>query len=99
MGLIGALADDYATLTCVKQHPNSALPRNQEHLSQQMYTFPPQRKTCETNASPPRHIIVTVWGSDILFSIIYLPPLSSDSPFTFTVSIMFFIDTFRYTVW
>ena len=53
MGLIGALADDYATLTWVKQHPNSALPGNQEHLSQQMWTFPPQRKTCETNTSPP----------------------------------------------
>ena len=41
---------------------------------------------------------VTVQGSDILFSIICLPPLSSDSPLTFTISVMFLTDTFRYTV-
>ena len=63
MGLIGALADDYVTLTCVKQHPNSALPGNQEHLSQQMQTFPPQRKTCETNTSPP-HCIMAARSND-----------------------------------
>ena len=42
---------------------------------------------------------VMVWGCDILFSIICLPPLLFDSPFTFTVSIMFFTNTFHYTVW
>ena len=42
---------------------------------------------------------VTVRGSDIIFSIVSLPPLSFDSPFTFTISIMFLNNTFHYTVW
>ena len=33
------------------------------------------------------------------FSIVSLPPLSFDSPFTFTISIMFLNNTFHYTVW
>ena len=41
---------------------------------------------------------VTIQGSDLLFSIICLPPLLFDSPFTFTVSIMFSANTFRYTI-
>ena len=42
---------------------------------------------------------VMVQGSDILFSILCLPPLSPGSPFMFTISIEFSTDTFRYTVW
>ena len=42
---------------------------------------------------------VTVGGSDILFSIICLSPLSSDLLFTFTIPIMFFTNTFHYMVW
>ena len=32
-------------------------------------------------------------------SIVHLPPLSSDCPFTFTILIMFFPDTYQYTIW
>ena len=42
---------------------------------------------------------VMIRGSGILFSIVSLPPLSFDSPFMFTVSIMFLSVTFWYTVW
>ena len=42
---------------------------------------------------------VMVQGSDILFSILCLPPFSPGSPFMFTVSIEFSTDTFCYTVW
>ena len=42
---------------------------------------------------------VMVEGSDILFSIICLPLLSSDLLFTFTISIMFFTNPFHYMVW
>ena len=44
-------------------------------------------------------IPVMVQGSDIIFSIVSLLLLSIDSPFMFTISIMFLNDTFRYTVW
>ena len=37
---------------------------------------------------------VTICGRDILFSIVHLSPLSPDSLYTFTISIMFFSDTF-----
>ena len=37
---------------------------------------------------------VTIQGDGLLFSIICLPLLSSDSPFTFTISIMFLTDTY-----
>ena len=42
---------------------------------------------------------VTVRGRGLIFSVVHLPPLTSDSPFTFTVLIIFFADTFRYVVW
>ena len=37
---------------------------------------------------------VTVQGLDLIFSIIHLSPLISDCPLTFTVSIMFFSDSY-----
>ena len=43
--------------------------------------------------------IVTVRGCGLIFSVVHLPPLTTDSPFTFTVLIVFFADTFRYIVW
>ena len=43
--------------------------------------------------------IVMVRGRGLIFSIVHLPPLTTDSPFTFTVLIIFFADTFRYVVW
>ena len=42
---------------------------------------------------------VMIHGRDILFSIIHLPPLSSGSPYTFTVSIMFFAGIYQYIIW
>ena len=42
---------------------------------------------------------VTVRGRGLIFSVVHLPPITSDSPFTFTVLIIFFDDTFRYVVW
>ena len=42
--------------------------------------------------------IVMVRGLNIIFSIIHLSPLMPDSPFTFTVSVIFFTNTFRYTI-
>ena len=43
--------------------------------------------------------IVTVRGRGLIFSVVHLPPLTTDSPFTFTVLIVFFADTFQYVVW
>ena len=43
--------------------------------------------------------IVTVRGRGLIFSIVHLPPLTDGSPFTFTVLVIFFTDTFRYIVW
>ena len=43
--------------------------------------------------------IVTVRGHGLIFSVVHLPSLAVDSPFTFTVLIVFFADTFRYIVW
>ena len=43
--------------------------------------------------------IVTVRGHGLVLSIVHLPPLTVDSPFTFTVLLIFFTDTFRYIVW
>ena len=42
---------------------------------------------------------VMIRDSDILFSIICLPPLLSDSLLTFTISIMFFTSTFCDMIW
>ena len=42
---------------------------------------------------------VTVRGCGLVLSIVHLPPLTVDSPFTFTVLLIFFADTFRYVVW
>ena len=38
-------------------------------------------------------------SQDLLFSLICLLPLSSDSPLTFMVLTMFFTDSYRYIVW
>ena len=43
--------------------------------------------------------IVTVRGRGLIFSVVHLPPLTIDSPFTFTILIVFFADTFQYIVW
>ena len=43
--------------------------------------------------------VVTVRGRGLIFSVVHLPPLTADSPFTFTVLIIFFADTFQYVVW
>ena len=43
--------------------------------------------------------IVTVRGLDLIFPIIHLSPLVSDSPFTFTVVTMFLSDIYQYTIW
>ena len=43
--------------------------------------------------------IVMVRGHGLVLSIVHLPPLTVDSPFTFTVLIIFLTDTFRYIVW
>ena len=42
---------------------------------------------------------VTVRGRGLFLSVVHLPPLTFDSPFTFTVLIIFFADTFQYVVW
>ena len=42
---------------------------------------------------------VTVQGQDLLFSIVHLSLSSFESLLTFTVSIMFFTNTFCYIVW
>ena len=42
---------------------------------------------------------VTVQGRGLIFSIVHLPLLTVDSPFTFTVLVIFLADTFRYIVW
>ena len=41
---------------------------------------------------------VTVRGHGLIFSVVHLPPLTVNSPFTFTILIIFFADTFRYIV-
>ena len=43
--------------------------------------------------------IVTVRGHGLVLSIVHLPPLTVDSPFTFTVLIIFLTDIFQYIVW
>ena len=43
--------------------------------------------------------IVTVRGRELFLSVVHLLPLSTGSPFTFTVLVIFFNDTFHYTVW
>ena len=42
---------------------------------------------------------VMVQGQDLLFLVIHLSPISFDSPLMFTISIMFFTNTFCYIVW
>ena len=39
-------------------------------------------------------VIVMIQGDGLLFSIICLPLLSSDLPFTFTISVMFLTNTY-----
>ena len=41
-----------------------------------------------------RPIFVTVRGRGLIFSVVHLPPITIDSPFTFTILIIFFTDTF-----
>ena len=43
--------------------------------------------------------IVTVQGPDLIFSVIHLSPLVSDSPFTFTVPTTFLTDVYQYAIW
>ena len=43
-------------------------------------------------------VSVTVQGPNLIFSIIHFSPLSSDSPFMFTVSISFSTDDYRYMI-
>ena len=43
--------------------------------------------------------IVTIRGSGLICSILHLSPLISNSPFTFTISTMFFTDTYQYIIW
>ena len=43
--------------------------------------------------------IVMVRGHGLVLSIVHLPPLTIDSPLTFTILIFFLTDTFRYVVW
>ena len=43
--------------------------------------------------------IVTVRGHGLILSVVHLPPLTVDSPFMFTILLIFFTDTFRYIVW
>ena len=43
--------------------------------------------------------IVMVRGHGLVLSIVHLPLLTVDSPFTFTVLIIFLTNTFRYVVW
>ena len=45
-----------------------------------------------------RGLLVTIQGDGLLFSIICFPPLSPDSPFMFTIAIMFFTDNYHYTI-
>ena len=42
---------------------------------------------------------VTVQGHGLVLSIVHLPPLTIDSPFMFTILIIFLTDTFQYIVW
>ena len=39
-------------------------------------------------------VSVTVRGQGLILSIVHLPPLTVGSPFTFTVLLIFFADTF-----
>ena len=41
---------------------------------------------------------VMVQGSDLIFSIIHLLPLTVDSPLMFTISVRFFLNIYRYEV-
>ena len=43
--------------------------------------------------------IVMVRGRGLFLSVVHLPPLTMDSPFIFTVLIIFLADTFQYVVW
>ena len=43
--------------------------------------------------------IITIHGDNLLFSIVHLPPLSSDLPYSFTISIMFLTNNYWYIVW
>ena len=43
-------------------------------------------------------VTVTVRESDLIFSLCHLLPLFSNSPFMFTVSTMFFADTYQYII-
>ena len=43
--------------------------------------------------------IVTVRGHGLIFSVVHLLPLTVDSPFIFTVLVIFFTVTFHYIVW
>ena len=53
---------------------------------------------CPFSEDPSSGVIVTIHGDNILFCIVHLPPLSSDLPYLFTISIIFFADNYRYIV-
>ena len=55
---------------------------------------PHQALINQGNSLIPIYDTVTVRGRGLIFSIVHLPPLTVDSPFTFTVLIIFFADTF-----
>ena len=56
-------------------------------------------KLINIDRSRSRFRFVTVRGHGLIFSIVHLPPLTIDSPLTFTILVIFFTDTFRYIVW
>ena len=43
--------------------------------------------------------IVMLRDPNLIFSVVHFSPLTSDLPFTFTISILFSTDVYRYMVW
>ena len=78
-------------LKMVLQLSCALLRRNWHTISNCFWFFPHPSET-------QKHC-VTVWGCGLILSVIHLTPLTADSPFTFTVLVIFFADTFRYIVW
>ena len=77
--------------------------QNHDYLEQneQQKRPPLHRDMVQQNGRHLHHQLrenVMVRGSDLIFSIVYLFPLSSDCPFMFTISIMFLPDVYQYTI-
>ena len=53
----------------------------------------------DVSDSTPSTPTVMVRGHGLILSIVHLPPLTDDSPFTFTVLLIFFTDSFQYIIW